>query len=191
MSRLGRKPVPIPDKVKVSLDGSRVQVEGPLGKMAFALPTGIAVQVKDKELLVTRADDSTAQKSLHGTLRKVVLNMVDGVSKGFTKDLRIEGVGYRAQQAGDKLTFQLGFSHQKEYAIPAGIKVTIDAKQTGISVQGADKALVGQVAADIRRLKPPEPYKGTGIRYTDEHVRRKAGKAAVGAAGAGAGGAKK
>jgi large subunit ribosomal protein L6 len=115
--------------------------------------------------------------------------MVEGVSKGFTKDLRIEGVGYRATQAGTKITFQLGFSHNKEYDVPAGIKVTVDAKQTNLSVQGADKELVGQVAAEIRELKPPEPYKGTGIRYVDEHVRRKAGKAAVGAAG-GVGGKK-
>jgi large subunit ribosomal protein L6 len=189
MSRLGAKPIPIPEKVKVSVSGPKVNVEGPLGKLARQLPAGLQAQVKDNAVLVTRQNDSTQQKSLHGTLRKVLMNMVEGVSKGFTKDLRIEGVGYRATQAGTKITFQLGFSHNKEYDVPAGIKVTVDAKQTNLSVQGADKELVGQVAAEIRELKPPEPYKGTGIRYVDEHVRRKAGKAAVGAAG-GVGGKK-
>lgn len=191
MSRLGRKPVSIPEKVKVSVTGSSVAVEGPLGKLTRELPEGIQVQVQDKALLVTRASDSTRHKSLHGTLRKVLLNMVEGVAKGFTKELRIEGVGYRAQLAGEKLSMQLGYSHQVDYIVPKGIKVTVDAKQTGIAVQGADKQMVGQVAAKIREFKPPEPYKGTGIRYADEHIRRKAGKAAVGAAGGGAAGAKK
>ncbi|HRY29521.1 MAG TPA: 50S ribosomal protein L6 [Elusimicrobiota bacterium] len=190
MSRLGKKPVPIPDKVKVAVNGRQVQVDGPLGKLTRTLPDGIGAQLQDKAVLVTRRDDTTQQKSLHGTLRKILLNMVDGVSKGFTKELRIEGVGYRAQQTGNKISFALGFSHNKEFEVPSGIKVAIDAKQTGLTVQGADKQLVGQVAAEIRKLKPPEPYKGTGIRYADEHVRRKAGKAAVGATG-GVGGAKK
>jgi large subunit ribosomal protein L6 len=157
----------------------------------MALPFGIQIQVKDNNVLVDRGNDSTQQKALHGTWRKVLLNMVEGVSKGFTKELRIEGVGFRAQAAGNKITMQLGFSHPVEYTIPTGIKVTIDAKQTGLVVQGADKQLVGQVAAEIREFKPPEPYKGTGIRYTTEQVRRKAGKAAAGAAGGTTGGGKK
>lgn len=191
MSRLGIKPVPIPPKVKVTVNGPQVTVEGPVGKLIRQLPDGIKAEVKDNAVLVTRRDDSTAQKSLHGTLRKIILNMVDGAATGFKKELRIEGVGYRAQQTGNKISFQLGFSHQKEYTVPASIKVTIDAKQTGIVVEGPDKQVVGQVSAEIRKLKPPEPYKGRGIRYVDEHVRRKAGKAAVGATGAAGAGGKK
>ncbi|MGQ0644483.1 MAG: 50S ribosomal protein L6 [Elusimicrobiota bacterium] len=190
MSRLGRKPIPIPEKVKVSIAGSVVTAEGPLGRLTRNLPVGISAKVDGSTLLVTRADDSNRQKALHGTLRKVVLNMVEGVSAGFTKNLQIEGVGFRAQSAGEKITMQLGYSHPVEFVVPKGIKVTVDPKQTFLSVQGFDRELVGQVAANIRRLKPPEPYKGTGIRYQNEHIRRKAGKAAVGAGG-GAGGAKK
>lgn len=189
MSRLGRKPIAIPEKVKVAVAGSRVNVEGPLGKLSRQLPAGIQVKVDNSEVLVTRQDDSTWHRSLHGTLRKVVANMVEGVSKGFTKGLQIEGVGFRAQSQGNKITMTLGYSHPVEYTIPDGIKVTIDGKQTGITVQGADREMVGQVAAQLRDFKRPEPYKGTGIRYADEHIRRKAGKAAVGAGGTG--GAKK
>ena len=142
MSRLGRQPISVSDKVKVSVAGSRVDVEGPLGKLSRELPFGLQAQLKDKALLVTRADDSTRQKSLHGTWRKVLLNMVEGVEKGFSKELKIEGVGFRAQTAANKVTMTMGFSHPVEYAIPAGIKITIDAKQTGIVVQGANKETV-------------------------------------------------
>ena len=190
MSRLGRKPIPVPDKVKVAVAGPKVTAAGPLGQLSRDLPFGIQAQVKDGALMVTRADESPRQKALHGTWRKVLINMVQGVSTGFSKELRIEGVGFRAQVAGNKMTLQLGFSHPVDFLIPAGLKLTVDAKQTGIVVQGADKELVGQAAANIRELKPPEPYKGTGIRYADEQVRRKAGKAAVGATGASAGGKK-
>jgi large subunit ribosomal protein L6 len=190
MSRLGAKPIEIPDKVKVLVQGTLVSVEGPLGKLSRELPAGISVEIKDKVCNVKRANDSPTQKSLHGTLRRLVLNMVEGVSKGFTKELQIEGVGFRATAAGPKITMTLGYSHLIDFTPPAGIKVAIDAKQTGLSVTGADKELVGQVAADIRRFKKPEPYKGTGIRYKDEVVRRKAGKSAV-AGGAPAGGGKK
>jgi len=190
MSRLGRKPIPIPEKVKVAVSGSTVNVEGPQGKLTRALPYGISAKVDGGNVLITRANDTTQQKSLHGTLRKVVLNMVEGASKGWTKGLQIEGVGFRATITGDKLHMTLGYSHPIEYKVPAGIKVLVDAKQTILTVQGADREKVGQVAADIRDFKRPEPYKGTGIRYADEHIRRKAGKAAAGA-GAGAGGAKK
>lgn len=192
MSRLGKKPIAIPEKVKVSVSGPKVTAVGPLGTLSRDLPYGLSAQVKEKEVLVSRRDDSTQQKSLHGTWRKLVLNMVDGVSAGFSKELRIEGVGFRAQLAGNKMTMQLGYSHPVDYTVPQGIKITIDPKQTGIVVQGADKEMVGQVAAEIRRFKKPEPYKGTGIRYSDEHIRRKAGKAAAGAAAGGAaGGGKK
>ena len=191
MSRLGRQPIAIPDKVKATVSGSHVSVEGPLGKLSRELPAGISAQVVDKTILVARANDSTMQRSLHGTLRKVLLNMVEGVEKGWTKNLRIEGVGFRATITGNKLNMTLGYSHPIDYEVPAGIKVLVDAKQTALTVQGADKEKVGQVAAEIRKFKKPEPYKGTGIRYADEVIRRKAGKAAAGAAGGAVGGAKK
>ncbi len=193
MSRLGKKPISIPEKTKVTVAGSVVSAEGVLGKLSRQLPSGISAKVENNSLLVSRSNDSPQQKSLHGTLRKVLLNMVEGVSKGFSKGLQIEGVGFRALAAGNKITMTLGYSHPIEFNVPAGIKVVVDAKQTGLVVQGADRELVGQVAAEIRQYKPPEPYKGTGIRYVDEHVRRKAGKAAAGAGGgatAGAGGKK-
>jgi large subunit ribosomal protein L6 len=187
MSRLGKKPIAIPEKVKVAVAGPKVDVTGPLGALTQTLPDGLRAEIKEKDLLLHRRDDSSTQKALHGTFRKLLLNMVQGVSAGFTKDLRIEGVGFRAVATGNKITFTLGYSHQIDYTVPAGVKVTIDPKQTALSIQGADKQKVGQVAAEIRDFKRPEPYKGTGIRYADEHVRRKAGKAAAGAAGAGGG----
>ncbi len=193
MSRLGKKPIAIPEKVNVSVQGSMVNVAGPLGQLSRALPAGIGAQVAGGVLTVTRANDSTVQRSLHGTLRKLLLNMVEGTSKGFQKELRIGGVGFRATLAGSRLQMTLGYSHLIEYTIPTGIKVTVDAKQTGLVVQGADKALVGQVAAEIREFRKPGVYwannEPVGIRYIDEVVRRKAGKAAAGAAGVG--GAKK
>jgi len=191
VSRLGKKPVLIPDKVKVQIQGSHVTAVGPLGQMDKDLPIGIQAHVEDNALLVTRSNETTRQKSLHGTWRKVLANMVEGVTSGFSKELRIEGVGFRAMATGNKITLTLGYSHPIEYTIPPGIKVVIDPKQTGIVVQGSDKERVGQVAAEIRDFKKPEPYKGTGIRYANEHIRRKAGKAAAGAAGAVGGGAKK
>jgi large subunit ribosomal protein L6 len=190
MSRLGKKPVPIPDKVKVTIEGSSVTAEGPLGILKRTFPEGVTARVEGKEVLVSRRDDTPTQKALHGTWRKLVLNMVDGVDKGFSKELRIEGVGYRATQVGPKITMTLGYSHIVEYAPPAGVKIVVDPKQTGLMISGADKELVGRVAAEVRKFRLPEPYKGTGIRYSGEHIRRKAGKVAAGAA-AGATGAKK
>lgn len=185
MSRLGKKPVPVPEKVKVSVQGSQISATGPLGTLTRTLPDGITAQQSGKEIVVNRRDDTPTQKALHGTWRKLVLNMVDGVNAGFTKELRIEGVGFRAVQTGNKITLTLGYSHTIDYTPPAGIKIVVDAKQTALTISGADKEVVGRVAADIRKFKKPEPYKGTGIRYADERVRRKAGKAAAGAAGAG------
>jgi large subunit ribosomal protein L6 len=134
---------------------------------------------------VSRRDDSPTQKALHGTWHKLIINMIQGVQNGFSKELRIEGVGFRATQTGTKISMTLGFSHTVEYVPPASVKIAVDPKQTGMVISGFDKELVGQVAAEIRKFRPPEPYKGTGIRYSDEHVRRKAGKAAAGAAGGG------
>jgi large subunit ribosomal protein L6 len=191
MSRLGKKPIALPDTVTVNVAGLRVNVAGPLGRLERDMPVGLRAEVVDKTLFVRRADDTTRQKSLHGTWRKVISNMVEGVSAGFAKELRIEGVGFRAQAAGNKINLTLGYSHPIDYTVPAGVTVTVDAKQTVLTVKGVDKEAVGQVAAEIRDFKRPEPYKGTGIRYADEHVRRKAGKAAAGAAGPAAGGGKK
>lgn len=185
MSRLGKKPIPILDKVKVSIAGSKVTATGPLGTLTRDFPAGITAEVNGKDVIVSRKDDTPMQKALHGTWRKLVMNMIEGVEKGFSRELRIEGVGFRATQTGTKISMTLGFSHTVEYTPPAGVKIVVDAKQTGLAISGADKEIVGRVAAEIRRFKPPEPYKGTGIRYSDEHVRRKAGKAAAGAAGAG------
>lgn len=185
MSRLGKKPVPVSDKVKISIAGPKVTTTGPLGTLSRTLPDGITAKVEGKDVVLSRRDDTPTQKALHGTWRKLVMNMLEGVEKGFSKDLRIEGVGFRATQTGTKISMTLGFSHIVDYTPPVGVKIVVDAKQTGLAISGSDKEVVGRVAAEIRRFKPPEPYKGTGIRYSDEHVRRKAGKAAAGAAGAG------
>lgn len=194
MSRLGKKPIPVPEKVKVSIQGPLVSVAGPLGQLSRTLPEGLTARTDAGLLIVDRRDDSTRQRSLHGTFRKLLSNMVEGSSTGFTKELKIGGVGFRATLTGNNLSMTLGFSHPINYTIPAGIKLTVDAKQTGLVVQGADKERVGQVAAEIRRFRRPGVYwannEPVGIRYTTEHVRRKAGKAAAGATGA-AGGAKK
>jgi large subunit ribosomal protein L6 len=194
MSRLGKKPIAVPEKVKVTIQGPLVSVTGPLGVLSRTFPDGLTVRTDPGFLIVDRRDDSTRQRSLHGTFRKLLSNMVEGSSVGFKKELKIGGVGFRATLTGNQLSMTLGFSHPISYTIPEGIKVTVDAKQTGIVVQGADKERVGQVAAEIRRFRRPGVYwannEPVGIRYTTEHVRRKAGKAAAGATGA-AGGAKK
>ncbi|MBL0059129.1 MAG: 50S ribosomal protein L6 [Elusimicrobia bacterium] len=194
MSRLGKKPIPIPEKVKVSIQGPTVDVTGPLGQMKRTLPDGLTARMDGTALIIDRRNDSTSQKALHGTFRKLLSNMVEGSLTGFTKELRIGGVGFRAQLTGNNLHMTLGYSHPIDYIVPAGIKVTVDAKQTTVVVAGPDKERVGQVAAEIRRFRRPGVYwannEPVGIRYATEHVRRKAGKAAAGAAGP-AGGAKK
>jgi large subunit ribosomal protein L6 len=194
MSRLGRKPIPVSDKVKVSIQGPVVSVTGPLGQLSRTLPDGLTARAEAGALIVDRRDDSTRQRSLHGTFRKLLSNMVEGSLTGFTKELKIGGVGFRATLTGNNLFMTLGFSHPINYTIPANIKVTVDPKQTTLVVHGADKERVGQVAAEIRRFRRPGVYwannEPVGIRYVTEHVRRKAGKAAAGATGA-AGGAKK
>ncbi|MDL1871157.1 50S ribosomal protein L6 [Deltaproteobacteria bacterium PRO3] len=179
MSRTGRKIIPIPDKVKVKLAGEAIEVEGPLGKLSRKIHPIIKVVQKDKSLEVQRGDDQPQTRSLHGLTRALVANMVHGVTEGFTRELDIQGVGYRAEVKGNDLNLTLGFSHPVVFPIPTGIKITVD-KQTHLVVKGQDRELVGQVAANIRELRPPEPYKGKGIRYSDEVVRRKAGKTAAG-----------
>jgi large subunit ribosomal protein L6 len=176
MSRIGNKAVEIPDKVKVNVDqeGS-VSVEGPKGKLEWKLPRQIRASVQDNQVSVVREADSRNVKALHGLSRSLVYNMVQGVSEGFTKQLEIEGVGFKAAVQGSMLNLSLGFSHPVTFSIPKDIKITV-ADNTKITVQGVDKKLVGQVAADIRRFYPPEPYKGKGVRYAGEQIRRKEGK---------------
>jgi len=175
MSRIGELPIPIPAGVKVIPADSQVNVEGPKGKMSQALPKGIRCRVDGENLLVLRRDDSKDQRALHGLMRSLIANAVTGTHKGFSKELRIEGIGYRAQMQGRELNLTLGYSHPVSYAIPEGVTLAVEG-QNKISVTGADRQQVGQVAAEIRALRPPEPYKGKGIRYADEQVKRKVGK---------------
>ncbi|MDQ3119470.1 MAG: 50S ribosomal protein L6 [Verrucomicrobiota bacterium] len=176
MSRIGNKAVDIPDKVKVSIDkDGAVAVEGPKGKLNWTLPRDIKASVADNRVSVVREAETRSAKALHGLSRSLVHNMVQGVSEGFTKDLIIEGVGFKAAVQGQVLNLSLGFSHPILFPIPKEIKVTV-AENTKISISGIDKKVVGQVAADIRRYYPPEPYKGKGVRYAGEVIRRKEGK---------------
>ena len=176
MSRIGNKAVEIPDKVKVNVDQEgAVSVEGPRGKLQWRLPPQIRASVQDNRVSVVREAESRSVKALHGLSRSLVHNMVQGVSEGFTKQLEIEGVGFKAAVQGSMLNLSLGFSHPVSFSIPKDIKIVV-ADNTKITVQGVDKKLVGQVAADIRRFYPPEPYKGKGVRYAGEQIRRKVGK---------------
>ncbi|MFL6542090.1 MAG: 50S ribosomal protein L6 [Chthoniobacterales bacterium] len=176
MSRIGNKIVEIPDKVKVNIGNDGVvAVEGPKGKLNWHLPHNIKATVQDNRISLVRDAETRSVKALHGLSRALVNNMVQGVSNGFTKDLIIEGVGFKAAVQGDKLNLSLGFSHPILFPIPKEIKITVT-ENTKLSVTGIDKKLVGQVAADIRRYYPPEPYKGKGVRYANEQIRRKEGK---------------
>jgi len=176
MSRIGNKAVEIPDKVKVSIDNDgAVSVEGPKGKLHWKLPRDIRANVQDNRVAVVREAETRSAKALHGLSRSLVHNMVQGVSEGFSKQLEIEGVGFRAAVQGSNLNLSLGFSHPVAFPIPRDIKITI-ADNTKIKIEGVNKKLVGQVAADIRRFYPPEPYKGKGVRYAGEQIRRKVGK---------------
>jgi len=178
MSRIGKKPITIPTGVDVSIDGSRVTVKGPNGTLQHDAPETITVAREGDELVVTRPNDERENRALHGLTRSLVANMVQGVSAGYSRDLEIVGVGYRAiAQGPSKLELQLGFSHPVHFDAPDGITFEVPAP-TRITVRGFDKQLVGQVAANIRKIRKPEPYKGKGIRYSDEHVLRKAGKSA-------------
>ena len=183
MSRVGKQPVPLTDGVKVEIAGNVVTVKGPKGELSERLPSLIQVQIGEKEVTFTRPDDKKVSKSLHGLARALVANMVKGVVVPFVKQLEIQGVGYRAEADAKTLKMQLGFSHPVEVAIPTGIKVAVD-RNVNIEISGISRQLVGQFAADVRSIRPPEPYKGKGVRYVDEHVRRKVGKS--GATGTGA-----
>jgi large subunit ribosomal protein L6 len=178
MSRVGKEPIAIPSGVDVTLEGRRVVVKGPNGTLAHEAPEAITVSRDGDTLIVTRPDDERENRALHGLTRSLVHNMVVGVSQGFSRELEIVGVGYRAQAQGpSKLELQVGFSHPVRFEAPEGVTFEVP-QPTRIVVRGADKQVVGQVAADVRKSRPPEPYKGKGIRYADERVQRKAGKSA-------------
>jgi large subunit ribosomal protein L6 len=176
MSRIGKKPIPIPDRVKVELAGGCISVEGPKGKLSLRLHHSMMVKAEDKFLQCLRPSDSKLHRSLHGLTRTLVSNMLEGVTKGFEKKLEMIGVGYRASVQGKNLTLNLGYSHPIVFPIPEGIKIGVES-QNLLTVSGPDKQQVGEVSAKIRSLRPPEPYKGKGVKYADERIRRKAGKA--------------
>lgn len=175
MSRVGLKPISLPEKVAIQVDGDSVKVEGPKGKLDFTLPSGISLRSEDGSVIVSRLTEQRQHRALHGTVRSIVNNMITGVSTGFSKDLEIHGVGLRAAVKGSDLDLSLGKSHPLLHPIPSGLTVTVN-DNTKIKVEGIDKQLVGQFAAEVRRYYPPEPYKGKGVRYSNEKVRRKEGK---------------
>ena len=181
MSRIGRSPIELPAGVSVSIAPGRVMVNGPLGELAQDVPQRIAIEQQDGQIVVTRPTDRGEDRALHGLTRTLVANMIEGVTNGYEKRLEIVGVGYRAALKGSDLELALGFSHPVEFPPPPGIEFEVPAPNR-ITIRGIDKQLVGQVAANIRKIRKPEPYKGKGIRYEGEHVRKKAGKAAKGAA---------
>ncbi len=176
MSRIGKKLVAIPKDVKIEIKDGSVCVEGPKGKLTLKLSDRISLEIKDAELLVKRVADTKIDKSLHGLFRALIVNMIVGVTQGYLKELEIQGVGFKAAVAGDKLNMTLGYSHTVNYVIPAGIKIETP-KPTQLLIKGIDKELIGEVASEIRAFYPPEPYKGKGIRYVGEHVKKKIGKA--------------
>jgi large subunit ribosomal protein L6 len=177
MSRIGKQPIPVPASVSVSISPGRIHVNGPLGELVQQVPARMKVEQRDGELVVERPTERGDDRALHGLTRTLIANMVEGVTKGFEKRLEIQGVGYRATMRGDALEVAVGFSHPVVKEAPDGITFEVPAP-TQIVVKGTDKQQVGQVAAEIRRIRPPEPYKGKGIRYEGEHVRRKVGKRA-------------
>ena len=175
MSRIGKKPIPIPKGVTVKIEGNTIAVQGPKGKLDTLVPAGITVEQKDGHLVAIRENDS--QAALHGLARALVNNAVEGVTKGWTRELEIVGIGYRAELKGKgTVVFSLGFSHPIEYPLPRGIEVAVDPKQTKLSVTGIDRQKVGQVAAEMRGLRPPDPYKNKGVRYVGERLKKKVGK---------------
>ncbi|HSJ14667.1 MAG TPA: 50S ribosomal protein L6 [Longimicrobiales bacterium] len=176
MSRIGKKPIPVPGNVTVTLEGNTVVVKGPKGELRQTFRPEMKISQQDGQLLVERGDDEKEQRALHGLTRALLANMVQGVTEGYRRGLEIIGVGYRAEKRGEALVLSVGYSHQVQYPQPAGISITTPSPTT-ILIEGIDKQKVGQVAAEIRSVRPPEPYKGKGIRYQGEQVRRKAGKA--------------
>ncbi len=180
MSRIGRLPVTVPAGVQVTIEGQQVQVKGPKGEMMKLFRPEIGIALEAGQVVVTRGNDEPRNRALHGTTRALINSMIVGVSTGFTKVLEIDGVGYRAEMDGKTLVIYVGYSHPVRMEPPTGISFDVDTKTRQVKVMGFDKELVGQVAANIREVRPPEPYKGKGIHYLGEHIRRKAGKAAKG-----------
>jgi large subunit ribosomal protein L6 len=178
MSRIGKAPIPIPSSVKIEIDGQNISVTGPKGTLTREVVPEVRLHLEDGRVLVTRPNDQPRERAMHGLTRALVANMVTGVSDGFKKTLELVGVGYRAQMQGSTLVLALGFSHPVEVKPPSGITFTVEGPR--VTVDGIDREAVGQVAADIRKLRPPEPYLGKGIRYQGEFVRRKAGKSGKG-----------
>ncbi|NIQ01528.1 MAG: 50S ribosomal protein L6 [Nitrospinaceae bacterium] len=181
MSRIGKKPVPVPSGVEVKIDGSKVSVKGPKGELSQEFNPAMTIENQDGQVVVTRPDDTRTHRAVHGLTRALINNMVTGVSEGFLKQLNIVGVGYKVELKGKDLKLHLGFSHPVDYPAPPGIEFEVDPKANFIKIKGIDKQQVGQVSAEIRKFRPPEPYKGKGVMYSDERIRRKAGKAAAGA----------
>ena len=177
MSRVGKVPINIPDGVDVKIQKSLVTVKGPKGELKWNYPAGIKVSVQDKAVIVERPAETKQLRSLHGTTRSIIANMVTGTTTGYKREMSIIGVGYRAQVQGQKITFTLGYSHPIVFNLPEGVTAQIDKKQTQLTLEGIDKYLVGQVAANIRSLRPPNVYKGKGVRYADEVIKLKVGKA--------------
>ena len=176
MSRIGKQPVAIPAGVTVTVDGSQVTVKGKQGELTRTFHAGIGIKVEGDQVIVTRADDSRMQKSCHGLTRTLISNMIQGVSQGYKKGLNIEGTGFKAELKGKVLSLSLGFASPKEYKIPEGLKITVDPSGANVTVEGPSKELVGEAAARIRNYYPAEPYKGKGIKYAGEKIRRKQGK---------------
>jgi len=177
MSRIGKKPIPVPAGVKVAMEDGTVKVEGPKGKLAQAIPAGLSVRMDGNVLTVGRSSDHRTVRALHGLIRSLLANMVHGVKDGFERKLEIVGIGYRAQVQGKNLQLALGYSHPVIFPLPDGVQAEVD-RQVSIPLKGPDKALLGQLAAKLRELRKPDPYKGKGIKYAEEHIRRKVGKKA-------------
>ncbi|MCA9507947.1 MAG: 50S ribosomal protein L6 [Myxococcales bacterium] len=178
MSRIGKLPISIPEKVDVKIASSRVEVKGPKGTLAFDMPGKITAKVESGSVVVQRNDEDGESRSLHGLCRSQIANMVNGVSVGFTRDLDINGVGYRAEVKGKELHMSLGYSHPVVYPLPEGITAVVDGKRTRITLTGIDKQLLGNTAAKVRSFRPPEPYRGKGVKYAEEIIKRKEGKSA-------------
>ncbi len=176
MSRIGKQPITVPKGVDISIGNELVTVKGPKGQLQVKLLPGVSAAVKDGSINITRANDERETRSFHGLLRALLANATTGVAEGWSKELEIVGIGYRAESQGKSVIFSLGYSHPINFAVPDGIEIDVDAKANKITVKGIDRQQVGQIAAEIRGLRPPEPYKGKGVRYSDERVRTKAGK---------------
>lgn len=177
MSRVGKNPIKVPDGVDVKLQGTLITVKGPKGELKWNHPAEMKISMQDKTITVERPNDSKPARSLHGTTRSIISNMVEGTHSGYKRELVISGVGYRAQVQGQKISFTLGYSHPVEFHLPDGITAEVDKKQTLLTLQGIDKQAIGQVAANIRSLRPPNVYKGKGVKYAEERLKLKVGKA--------------